>query len=242
MNVRIPEADLPRNNVRAMFARISGVYDTMNHALSLNLDRRWRRNLLRHLDRDVWEVLDLCAGTGDLGLACLDAGKGRLVVAADFCQEMLRAAAHKMNGRALCPAAADALQLPFRDAVFDAVIVGFGVRNYVDLGRGLQEITRVLRPAGQLLVLDFFGDDHRASGPRRGPAPPLRRLLGLALPLAGRLWGRDGPAYAYLARSMAGFLSVAGFAAMLSQAGYLEIFVERQTLGIAHVIGGRRPL
>ena len=160
--------------VRAMFARIAGVYDFMNHFLSFNLDRRWRKRLAQHLDGDVWEVLDLCAGTGDLVLACRRAGKGRAFLATDFCPEMLRRVRGKPGGERVYLAAGDALELPLANWSVDAVVVGFGVRNFADIPRGLAEIARVLRPAGQVLVLDFFRNDPLAAGQERGPVPAVR--------------------------------------------------------------------
>ncbi len=238
--------------VRDMFGRIAAVYDRMNHLLSLNLDRRWRRRLAERLDEDAWEVLDLCAGTGDLSLDILAAGRGRLVLGADFCRPMLARAAAKARRpaagaspaipRRLALLAADALALPLPDGAVDAVTVGFGVRNLADLQGGLAEMTRVLRPGGQLLVLDFFRDDPDATGPWRGAPPAVRRLLDALLPPAGRLLARAGPAYAYLARSVAVFVTPSHLAGLLREAGYEEIFAERETLGVAHLVGGRRKL
>jgi len=232
--------------VRGMFARIAGVYDTMNHLLSLNLDRRWRRDLISRLDGDSWEILDLCAGTGDLALGCLAAGKGRQVVAADFCPEMLAALGRKRTDprspdAALHLLVADALSLPLPRWSLDAVIVGFGVRNFADVRRGLAEITRVLRPAGQLMVLDFFREDPAATGPFRGPPPAVRWGLNRLVPLLGRVVGGDGAAYSYLPGSMGEFLTPAEFAGLLTEAGYKDVFAARQTLGIAHIVGGRSP-
>ncbi len=228
-------------NVRDMFARIAGVYDFMNHLLSLNLDRRWRGNLARRLDGDVWELLDLCAGTGDLALACARAGKGRLHLAADFCPEMLVASRGKKGADLLRLAVADALRLPFAKWSVDAVVVGFGVRNFADVRQGLAEMTRVLRPSGQLMVLDFFRDDPRAMGELRGTPRVVRRLLDRTVPLLGRIFGRDEAAYSYLPASRGEFLTPAGFASLLVEMGCRDVFVMRQTLGIAHIIGGRSP-
>lgn len=226
--------------VRSMFARISGVYDRMNHLLSFNRDRSWRRNVVRRLDDDLDRLLDLCAGTGDLALACRAAGKGKQLIAADFCPPMLRAARGKPDAAQLRLVAADGLRLPWASAAFGAVVVGFGVRNFADVRRGLAEITRVLRPGGQLVVLDFFRHDPRGRGEGRGAAAPLRWLLGRAVPLVGRLVAGDGPAYRYLPGSMAAFLTPAEFAQLLAEFGYTAIYLERQTYGVAHIVGGRR--
>ena len=237
----VRDGDAHGREVRDMFARISGVYDRMNHLLSFNRDKAWRRNLAARLDGDAWEILDLCAGTGDLALAARAAGKGRAWIAADFCPEMLAGSRGKEGAGDLRLAAADALNLPFRDHSVDAVTVGFGVRNFADVRRGVEEIARVLRPGGQLLVLEFFRDDPVATGESRGVAGPLRFGLNRVVPLLGRLVGKDGAAYRYLPGSMGEFLATGEFAALLAEHGFVDTFVERQTFGIAHIVGGRLP-
>jgi demethylmenaquinone methyltransferase/2-methoxy-6-polyprenyl-1,4-benzoquinol methylase len=226
--------------VRSMFARISGVYDFMNHFLSLNQDRRWRRNVAARIDGDAWEVLDLCAGTGDLALACMRGGKGRAWIAADFCPEMLHGSRGKAGADQLSLTAADGMNLPFIDRKVDAVTVGFGVRNFADVRRGIEEMKRVLRPGGQLLVLEFFRDDPAGMDQARGVPAPIRFGLNTVIPALGRLVGRDGAAYRYLPSSMGEFLTPTGFAELLSEYGFQDVFIERQTFGIAHIVGGRR--
>lgn len=225
--------------VRAMFSRISGVYDFMNHALSFNRDRAWRRNLVRRLDPDTRDLLDLCAGTGDLALAALGAGRARNAFAADFCVDMMAAGRDKGLVDRVPALGADAQSLPLRDACVDAVVVGFGVRNWADLGLGLGECARVLRPAGRLLVLDFFHDDPASTGESSGKPAPLHWWLDRAVPAAGRLLGRDRAAYAYLTESMARFVTPDGFVDLLVAHGFVDTFVERQTFGISHLVGGR---
>ncbi len=225
--------------VRSMFARISGVYDFMNHFLSLNRDKTWRKNVAARLDSDIWEVLDLCAGTGDLALACRRADKGRTWIAADFCPEMLEGSRGKEGADALLLSAADAMQLPFGNRSVDAVTVGFGVRNFADVRRGLAEIARVLRPGGQFMVLEFYRDDREAVGEARGVPGLIRFGLNTVIPLIGKIVGRDSAAYSYLPSSMSEFLTPAEFADLLGEFGFAEVFVERQTFGIAHIVGGR---
>ncbi len=225
--------------VRSMFARISGVYDFMNHFMSLNRDKAWRKRVVARLDQDTWEVLDLCAGTGDLALECVAGDKGRTWIAADFCPEMLVGARGKKGAEQLQYSAADAMNLPFADNSVDAVTVGFGVRNFADVRRGLQEIMRVLRPGGQLMVLEFYRDNPAAEGEGRGVPGLIRFGLNTIIPLLGKLVGRDSAAYSYLPNSMGEFLTPDEFAALLSEFYFSEVFVERQTFGIAHIVGGR---
>ncbi len=227
-------------SVRAMFARIARVYDFMNHLLSLNRDRAWRRRVAALMDAGTGEVLDLCAGTGDLALEIMGAGKGTAWIAADFCPEMLTGSAGKPGADRLLLTAADAMVLPLGDGCVDAVTVGFGVRNFADVRRGVEEIARVLRPGGRLLVLDFFRDDPRGSGQARGVAAPLRILLNVFVPLVGRVVGRDGSAYGYLSRSMAAFMTPTEFAALLEEHGFTDPVIDRQTFGIAHIVAARK--
>jgi len=237
----VTDSEAHGRQVRSMFARISGVYDFMNHLMSLNRDKAWRKNVVAHLDQDTWEVLDLCAGTGDLALACVAGGRGRTWIAADFCPEMLVGAAGKRGAEHLQLSAADAMNLPFAENSVDAVTVGFGVRNFADVRRGLQEITRVLRPGGQLLVLEFYRDNPAARGAGRGVPAPIRFGLNTIIPLLGKIIGRDRTAYSYLPSSMGEFLTADEFAALLGELGFTEVIVERQTFGIAHIVGGRTP-
>jgi len=235
----VKDPDAHGAKVRSMFARISGVYDFMNHFLSLNQDKKWRRNVVGRLDADTWELLDLCSGTGDLALEAVKQGKGKNVIAADFCPEMLHGVRGKTGSEHLLLSAADGLNLPFRQNSVDAVTVGFGVRNFADVRRGLEEITRVLRPGGQLMVLEFYRDDPVAAGDLRGTRGLIRFGLNTVVPAVGRLVGRDGDAYSYLPNSMGEFLTPAEFRDLLGEFGYVETFVERQTFGIAHIVGGR---
>ena len=217
---KVADPETHGREVRSMFARISGVYDFMNHFLSLNRDKAWRKRVAQRIDADAWEILDLCAGTGDLALTIRAAGKGRALIAADFCPEMLEGSRGKKGAEELQLAAADAMNLPFADRKVDAVTVGFGVRNFADVRRGLSEIKRVLRPGGQLFVLEFFRDDPDAQGDDRGVRGPLRFGLYTVVPAMFKVVGRDGSAYLYLPSSMGEFLTAREFAALLEEFGF----------------------
>src|SRR5207245_5314218 len=151
------DGEIKRAYVRRMFAAVAPRYDLLNHLLSLNLDRAWRRAAVARLG---WEArpdgvyLDLCAGTRDLAatLARATGFRGR-VVGADFVVPMLARGIRKAPRAA--PVAADALELPFPDGRFDGAMVGFGVRNLADLDHGLREARRVLRPGSRFVVLEF---------------------------------------------------------------------------------------
>jgi demethylmenaquinone methyltransferase / 2-methoxy-6-polyprenyl-1,4-benzoquinol methylase len=203
--------------VRGMFDRIAGVYDRMNRTMTAGLDRSWRR---RAADRAEigpgGRALDVCCGTGDLALElAVRVGPTGEVVGCDFSVPMLEIARRKADRTRATWVRfdwADALALPYEDATFDAVTVGFGVRNLADLDRGLGELARVLRPGGRLVILEI-------TQPRR---PPLSWFYSLwfdrAVPLLGGLAG-DRAAYTYLPESVKRFPGPERLAAMVAAAG-----------------------
>jgi len=207
--------------VRRMFDGIARRYDLLNRLLSGCRDRYWRRKTAEVLaERPGRAVLDRCGGTGDLSLEIARTSPERWVICCDFSHRMLERAGSKFGGRSSGERCvlleADALRLPLPDAAVDAVCLAFGVRNFEDLDAGLIEILRVLRPGGQLVVLEF-------SVPT---APVLRSLygfyLGRILPLVGDgVSGRSGP-YRYLARTIADFPDPAALARRVRDAGFAE--------------------
>ena len=194
--------------VRAMFDRIAPVYDGMNRVMSGGLDRRWRRITAEAAVRPGDRVLDACCGTGDLALAALAVG-GR-VSGLDFSERMLDRAVQKSDEVEWIRG--DALALPFEPETFDAVTIGFGARNLEDVGRGLSEFRRVLRPGGRLAVLEITQP--------RGPLAPFFRLwFDRLVPLAGKLLP-GGSAYTYLPASVRRYPGPVEFAALMGQAGF----------------------
>jgi demethylmenaquinone methyltransferase / 2-methoxy-6-polyprenyl-1,4-benzoquinol methylase len=194
--------------VRTMFDRIAPVYDPMNRLMSAGLDQRWRRITVEAAVHEGDRVLDACCGTGDLAIAALSAS-GR-VTGLDFSDRMLDRAARKSD--AVEWRWGDALDLPFPDGSFDAVTVGFGVRNLEDLGRGLGEFRRVLRPGGRLAVLEITSP--------RGPLALFYRLwFDRLVPLLGRLLP-GGSAYTYLPASVRRFPGPIEFAELMRRAGF----------------------
>lgn len=219
--------------VRRMFGAIAPRYDLLNHLLSLNMDRRWRRRAVDVLLADAPAdglFLDACAGTLDLAheLAKRTGFTGR-VLAADFTPEMLERGRHKAAGLALHPAAGDTLSLPLRDAICDGATVGFGVRNLADLDAGLRELWRVLRPGGKLVILEFTT-----------PAwQPLRAsylfYFRRVLPLIGRMVSSHDTAYSYLPASVLQFPEPAALAVRMRSAGFEDVQWERLTGGIVAI-------
>jgi demethylmenaquinone methyltransferase/2-methoxy-6-polyprenyl-1,4-benzoquinol methylase len=219
-----------------MFTAIAPRYDFLNHLLSLNVDRSWRRATVGRLG---WEAkpdgtyLDLCAGTLDLAaeLARRDGFRGR-VIGADFVVPMLK----RGRGKAprTSPVAADALQLPFPTAHFDGALVGFGVRNLADLDAGLHEAARVLKPGARFVILEF-------ATPRFAPLRAVYMLyFRRILPAVGRLVSKHRDAYTYLPESVLAFPEPEALAQRLAAAGFSRVGFERLTGGICTVHYGTR--
>lgn len=225
-----------------MFASIARRYDLMNHVLSMNVDRYWRRRTVRGLDLAPGvPILDVCTGTGDLAFALAKRANGEApVVGADFCRPMLelaekKKASHPFGDRASF-VEADAQSLPFPSDQFQAVTVAFGLRNVADTDRGLAEMTRVCRPGGSVVVLEFSMPTMQ----------PLKGLYGWyfrsVLPRVGRTLANDpSRAYEYLPESVSEFPSGEALAERMRQAGLVDVSVAPMTFGIASIYRGRKP-
>jgi demethylmenaquinone methyltransferase / 2-methoxy-6-polyprenyl-1,4-benzoquinol methylase len=237
--------DKDPRRIRAMFAGIARRYDALNHLLSLNVDRSWRRTAARLIDpRPGERLLDLCTGTADLALELSRpgvGGAGTPVIGTDFCPEMLRIGEGKRRRRSapVRLAAADALRLPFAASSFNAASVAFGIRNLADLDLGLREILRVLRPGGRAAILEFTTPT----------LPGFRSLFGFyfhrVLPRLGRLVARSrdpvaGRAYSYLPDSVRQFPDADGLAAAMTRAGFVKVTYRRLTMGIACIHLGEK--
>jgi demethylmenaquinone methyltransferase/2-methoxy-6-polyprenyl-1,4-benzoquinol methylase len=203
--------------VRGMFDRIAGVYDVMNSAMTAGLHHQWRQRAVDRAQVDHGaDALDVCCGTGDLALELRRRiGPDGRVVGCDFSEPMLELARQKSGERGL-PVEfgwADALELPYGDASFDAVTVGFGARNLADLDKGLGEMARVLRPGGRLVILEI-------TRPQREPLAGFYSLwFDRVVPLIGNLAG-DPEAYSYLPNSVRTFPEPRELAARMDGAGF----------------------
>jgi len=222
-----------------MFSDIAPRYDLLNHLLSLNVDRLWRRSAARALVADAppRRVLDSCAGTLDLAIAIAGLlGDDASVVAADFAVPMLELGRPKIGAARIAEVAADGLRLPFADGAFDGASVAFGVRNLADPAAGLRELARVLEPGGRLVVLEF-------SMPTYAPFRAAYRLyFHRVLPWVGALLSRHDEAYTYLPASVDEFPQPTEFAAMMRAAGFARVRWRRLTGGIATLhLGETQP-
>jgi demethylmenaquinone methyltransferase/2-methoxy-6-polyprenyl-1,4-benzoquinol methylase len=221
---------LPETQVRAMFDRIARVYDRMNGVMTAGMHHRWR-------DRAVdlagvgpgSRALDVATGTGDLAIALRD--RGAEVVGMDFSEGMLELARRKAPDIRF--EQGNALELPYADGEFDAVTVGFGARNFSDLGRGLAEMARVTKPGGRVVVLEI-------TTPQKPPLSWFFRFwFDQAVPRLGRLAG-DPDAYSYLPSSVRRFPGPRELAAELAAAGLTDVRWVLTAGGIIALHGGRR--
>jgi demethylmenaquinone methyltransferase/2-methoxy-6-polyprenyl-1,4-benzoquinol methylase len=194
-----------------MFDRIAPVYDAMNRAMTAGLDRKWRRLTAEAVVRPGDRVLDACCGTGDLALADREAGGD--VVGVDFSEAMLERARRKAPQ--LEWLRADATDLPFEDGRFDAVTVGFGIRNLPDLEAGLRELARVTRPGGKLGCLEI-------TRPQGALRPFFRLWFDGLVPLAGKVLP-GGTAYSYLPASVRRFPGPEDLAEAARAAGWSDV-------------------
>ncbi len=223
--------------VRRMFDSIAPRYDLLNHVLSLNVDRLWWRRAARRfhevLARPDAAILDVCCGTGDMTMALLrHRPRGaRPIFAADFARGMLARGARKFAGRAVAVLEADALHLPLRDQSLDLIVTAFGFRNLANYAAGLREFYRVLKPGGQLGILEFS-----EPGGLLGQAYAVyfRRVLpAIGRAICGPISGESGSPYNYLPESVGNFPAPAELLDLLRAAGYSACAWQPYTFGIA---------
>ena len=221
--------------VRGMFGRIAGRYDLLNHLLSFNLDRRWRKRTVARvadvLDRPGARVLDLCCGTGDVMLA-LEARRGLShqetpILGSDFCHPMLVEAQRKVAAQKRKSALfeSDALVLPLADRSLDLITIAFGFRNLANYTRGLEELLRVLKPGGVAAILEFSQPTNRAFGALYG------FFSTRVLPRIGGLVSGSPDAYSYLPESIRKFPDAESLAGQMRAAGFRRVEFERMTGG-----------
>ncbi len=228
-----------KNQVEEMFDNISPRYDLLNHLLSLNIDKFWRKKAIKRLaGYHPKTVLDIATGTSDFAIAAMKIDPSK-VTGIDISEGMLAVGREKVikNGLAgkIELIKADSENLPFDDASFDAAVVGFGVRNFENLEKGLKEILRVLKPGGSFIVLEF-------SKPKKTPFKQIYHYyFAKLLPVIGRLISKDDSAYTYLPESVNEFPDGDDFIAVLRKVGFGNISWFPQTLGIASIYEAQKP-
>jgi len=225
--------------VREMFSRLAQRYDLVNDVMSFGMHRKWKREAVRlaidGLSRRPARLLDLCCGTGDMSF--LAETMGAHVVGADFTLPMLQVAKRRARAEESGPAfaAADALRLPFRDGVFDAVTVGYGLRNVADPQTALREVRRVLAPGGRVVVLDF-------GKPENAVASALYQgYLRTMMPAVGWIFHGDPETYLYIPASLEKYPAQRGVEQMMRDAGFVNARYENRLLGTMGLNIGEAP-
>ena len=227
-----------KRHIQQMFNSIARHYDLLNHLLSGGVDIYWRRRALGRVRQQPQRILDLATGTGDFALSSRRLQAER-IIGVDVALNMLRLGGDKLGKREANTAVrllgGDAEQLPFADACFDLVTVAFGVRNFGSISAGLQEARRVLRPGGELLVLDF-------AEPEMVLFKQLYRFyFTRILPFIGGMISGNWRAYSYLPQSVGTFPQGQAFIKLLEEAGFADNLATALTLGICRIYQGRKP-
>lgn len=220
--------------VREMFAKIAPRYDLLNHVLSANIDKRWRRRVVARLQTllvNQGRVLDVGCGTGDLSILLFEK-TGAQVTGIDFCGPMLKLAQEKAPQLQFIEG--DALSLPFAEASFDGLTIGFALRNLADVERGLRELLRVLKPNGHVAILEFSQPVNPVFGSL------VRFYYWRLLPWLGGLVSGSRGAYEYLPDSISKFPNQEMLAAMMRSAGFADVRFENLCGGVAALHLGRR--
>ena len=219
-----------KQHIGQLFDRIAGTYDGLNHGLSLNIDKWWRRKTVR-LMPPVSQVLDVAVGTADLAIEMLRTGKAQQVTGIDLSEQMMAIGAQKCMKRnvEVTFVKGDAQAMPFEDNTFDAVTCAYGCRNFRSLDEGLKEMFRVLKPGGQVTILEF-------SYPKNALVRVLYDIyFTRVLPFIGRVVSRDKTAYTYLNRSVKSFCWGEAFVQHIHDAGFTDERFETLSLGIATI-------
>ena len=225
-----------KNNIGALFDRIAHSYDKLNHLLSLNIDKRWRRKAVKQLV-PCQNLLDVAIGTADLAIEIVKQGKAQHVMGIDLSKEMMKIGAEKVEKAHLQERISftegSALELPYPDGHFDAVTCAYGVRNFSNLDQGLREMRRVLKSGGQLMILEF-------SYPKNKIIAWFYDIyFSKILPKIGKWMSKDKTAYQYLNSSVKNFIWGEEMAERLRKAGVSGVHYRTLSMGITTVYEAR---
>jgi demethylmenaquinone methyltransferase/2-methoxy-6-polyprenyl-1,4-benzoquinol methylase len=224
--------------VQDMFGRIAEKYNLMNRVMTFGQDMRWRRFVVKQANLPVnGKLLDLATGTGDIAFEAKQAQPSAEVIGADFALPMMWVGMREPRGNTISWAGADALQLPFPDRAFDAVVSGYLVRNVIDIPQTLREQLRILKPGGRIVILD-------TSPPPDNLLKPFILIhLNYIIPLLGKLIGGNAAvdAYKYLPQSTQAFKTPQELAAIMQQNGYRNVGFRTFMFGTMAVHWGEKP-
>jgi demethylmenaquinone methyltransferase/2-methoxy-6-polyprenyl-1,4-benzoquinol methylase len=237
MSIENSKAFRQPEKIRQMFANIAPAYDFLNHLLSMNVDKRWRKRVALILKETLQNpdslILDLACGTGDLAIEMSKHGNAK-IIGTDFCRPMLQIAKEKnlKNHISIPYVEADGLNLPFPEDCFDVVTIAFGLRNFSDWKKGLEEIYRILKFRGKIVVLEF-------STPI---VPGFKQLFGFyfnkILPIIGGIISGSKNAYEYLPSSVSKFPNQEELVQMMKDVGFRSVEYKNLTGGIAAIHKG----
>lgn len=226
-------------NIAALFSSISSRYDFLNHFLSLNIDKRWRKKLIRLAAGSVnARILDLCTGTGDIVIEFAKSNDSSQCFGIDISDKMLAVAQKKIAkadlDRRISLRQGDALDIPFDEEYFDTVFIGFGLRNLPDVTKGIQETIRVLKKGGKVFILEF--------SPRQNGLVGwfYKIYLKFVIPVIGGYISGDRKAYRYLSTSIPAFLESQRVLQLMEQQGYTNVKTTPLTGGIAYIYEGTK--
>lgn len=226
--------------IAELFNQIASKYDFLNHLLSLNIDKRWRRKAIKgHISNKMQKVLDVACGTGDFSIEIVEAG-AQNVVGIDIAEKMVELGTQKVQEHHLQDRihlqTGDCASLPFDDHTFDAATIAFGVRNFEQRAHSLQEVYRVLKPGAPLIILEF-------SQPQRFPVKQLYHFYFKKIfPLIGGIISGNKSAYQYLPASVYAFPQGEAFLKELTEHKFTHLNQKRLSFGIASVYYAKKPI
>lgn len=234
------EGDRKRNQVKSMFDTIADKYDFLNHFMSFQQDKRWRRIAIQSLKADAPKtLLDIATGTGDFAIEAWKGLKPDLIVGADLSEGMMRVAEEKVAKAGISEhfrfEYQDCTALTFKDNSFDAVTIAFGVRNFENIAQGIGEMFRVLKPGGKMVIIEL-------SRPETFPMKQLFQLYSVTvLPLAGKLFSKDDMAYEYLPASIKVVPQSGEMVNIIKKQGFVGASYRSFTFGVCTMYTGVKP-